>query len=89
VLEVVVRRHVFAGDRPFASVLNGVLAGISQPDIGQLFSKLAACTSHEEFASLVQQAQGSAGPDPVPELDLDDALAAPVPGDRVQGSSSP
>jgi hypothetical protein len=61
VLEVVVRRHVFAGDRPFASVLNGAFAGISQPDAAQLFSKLAACASYEELASLVQQAQGSAG----------------------------
>jgi uncharacterized protein DUF302 len=75
VLEVVVRRHVFTSQRPFASVLDGVFAGISQPDIGQLFSRLAACTSYEAFISLVQQAQGSAGLMRFLQLDLHDALA--------------
>ena len=38
VMEVLVRRHVFDSERPFASVLDGVFGGISQPDIGLLFS---------------------------------------------------
>jgi hypothetical protein len=29
VLEVVVRRHVFSGGRPFSSVLEGIFGGIS------------------------------------------------------------
>jgi len=59
VLEVPMRRHVFDSERPFDSVLDGIFGGISQPDIGQLFSKLAASTSYEQFSSLVRQAQGS------------------------------
>jgi len=50
-------------------------SAISQPDIGQLFSKLAASTSYEEFASLVRQAQGSVGLMRFLQLDLDAALA--------------
>ena len=38
VLDVVLRRHVFDSDRPFDQVLAGIFGGISQPDIGQLFS---------------------------------------------------
>jgi hypothetical protein len=75
VLEIVVRRHVLTSEQPFAAVLDGIFSGISQPDIGQLFSKLAASTSYEEFASLVQQAQGSAGLMRFLQLDLDAALA--------------
>jgi uncharacterized protein (DUF302 family) len=74
VLEVVIRRHVFTGDRPFPAVLDGIYGGISQPDIGQLFSKLAASTSFDEFTSLVLQAQGSAGLMRFLQLDLDQAL---------------
>jgi hypothetical protein len=74
VLEVVVRRHVFSGARPFASVLEGIFGGISQPDIGLLFGELAASTSYEQFSSLVLQAQGSAGLMRFLELDLDHAL---------------
>ena len=74
VLEVVVRRHVFTSERRFASALDGVFAGISQPDIGQLFSRLAACTSYAEFTSVVHQAQGSVGLMRFLRLDLDDAL---------------
>jgi len=75
VREVVVRRHVFTSERPFAKVLDGVFAGVSQPDIGQLFSKLAASTSYDGFTSLVQQAQGSAGLMRFQQLDFDAALA--------------
>src|SRR6266571_2279265 len=75
VLEVVVRRHVFTSERPFPAVLDGIFSGISQPDIGQLFSKLAASSSYEQFCSLVQQAQGSAGLMRFLQLDLDNALA--------------
>jgi hypothetical protein len=44
-LEVLVRRHVLDSERPFGTVLDGIFAGISRPDIGQLFGQLAACTS--------------------------------------------
>ena len=74
VLDVLMRRHVFDSERPFASVLDGIFGGISQPDIGQLFSKLAASTSYQEFSSLVAQAQGSAGLMRFLQLDLDQAL---------------
>lgn len=74
VLEVVVRRHVFDSERPFTPVLDGIFGGISQPDIALLFSKLAASTSYEQFASLVRQAQGSAGLMLFLQLDLDHAL---------------
>jgi len=33
VLEVLVRRHVFASERPFPAVLDGIFGGISRPDI--------------------------------------------------------
>jgi hypothetical protein len=74
VLEVLVRRHVFDSERPFSSVLEGIFGGITQPDIGQLFSKLAASTSYEQFSSLVREAQGSAGLMRFLQLDLDQAL---------------
>lgn len=74
VLEVVVRRHVIDSEQPFPAVLDGIFGGISQPDIGVLFSKLAASTSYEQFSSLVQQAQGSAGLMRFLQLDLDNAL---------------
>lgn len=61
VIEVLVRRHVIDSERPFSSILEGIFGGISQPGISQLFSKLAASTSYEEFSSLVREAQGSAG----------------------------
>jgi hypothetical protein len=61
VLDVPVRRHVLTSDRPFQVVLDGIYGGISQPDIGALFARLAVCTSYEEFAALVRQAQGTAG----------------------------
>jgi hypothetical protein len=74
VLEVVVRRHVFDSDRPFPAVLTCIFGGISQPDIGMLFSKLGTSTSYEEFSSLVARAQGSAGLMRFLQLDLDHAL---------------
>ena len=74
VLEIAVRRHVFTSSQPFPAVLDGIFDGISQPDIGQLFSRLAASTSYEEFASLVQHAQGSVGLMRFLQLDLDQAL---------------
>jgi uncharacterized protein (DUF302 family) len=73
-LEIAVRRHVFTSERPFPAVLDGIFGGISQPDIEQLFSQLAASTSYEQFTSLVQQAQGSAGLMRFLQLDLDHAL---------------
>jgi hypothetical protein len=73
VLDVAVRRHMLSGERPFQTVLDGIFDGISQPDIGALFAKLAASTSYEEFGSLVQRAQGSAGLMRFLQLDLDNA----------------
>ena len=61
VLDVPVRRHVLTSERPFQVVLDGIYGGISQPDIGALFVRLAASTSYEEFSALVRQEQGSAG----------------------------
>jgi uncharacterized protein (DUF302 family) len=75
VLDVLVHRHVIDSDRPFSSVLDGIFGGITRPDIGPLFSKLAASTSYEQFSSLVRQAQGSAGLMLFLQLDLDTALA--------------
>ena len=74
VLEVPVRRHFIESEQPFASVLDGIFGGISRPDIGPLFSDLEASTSYEQFSSLVQQAQGSAGLMRFWQLDLDVAL---------------
>ena len=73
-LEVAVRRHIIESERPFASVLDGIFGGISRPDIGPLFRDLEASTSYEQFSSLVQQAQGSAGLMRFWQLDLDVAL---------------
>jgi hypothetical protein len=74
VLDVAVRRHTFNSERPFPAVLDGIFGGISQPDIAALFGKLAVSASHEEFSSLVPQAQGSAGLMRFLQLDLDTAL---------------
>ena len=75
VLEVPVRRHVIDSARPFSSVLDGLFGGISQPEIGRLFSQLEASTSYEEFSSIVQRAQGSAGLMRFWQLNLDAALS--------------
>jgi hypothetical protein len=69
-----VHRHVFDTDQPFSSVLDGIFSGISQPDITALFGKLAASQTYQEFSSLVEQAQGSAGLMRFLELELDNAL---------------
>jgi Domain of unknown function DUF302 len=74
VLDVLLRRHVFDSERPFAGVLDGICGGISRPDIEALFSKLAASTSYEQLSSLVREAQGSAGLMRFLQLDLDQAL---------------
>jgi uncharacterized protein (DUF302 family) len=71
---VQVRRHVLETDRSFPDVLDGIYTGISRPDIGRLFDELAACTSYEEFSSLVRQAEGSAGLMLFLQIDLDVAL---------------
>jgi hypothetical protein len=75
VLDVAVRRHIFTSERPFQVVLDGIFGGISQPDTGALFAKLAASTSYEEFTALVRQAQGSAGLMRFLHLDDDHVLA--------------
>ena len=75
VLDIPVRRHVLASERPFPVVLDGIYDGISQPDIGALFATLAASTSYAEFAGLVRHAQGSAGLMRFLHLDDDHVLA--------------
>ncbi len=75
VLDIPVRRHVLTSERPFQVVLDAIYAGISQPDIGALFAKLAASTSYEELSELVRQAQGSAGLFRFLHLDDDHVLA--------------
>ena len=74
-LDVTVRRYVFDTDRPFDHVLDGIFSGISQPDITQLFSELAASGTYQEFSSLVEQARGSAGLMRFLQLELDGALS--------------
>jgi len=74
VREFPVRRHIFDRERSFDGVLDGIFGGISQPDLGQLFSKLAASTSYEQFSSLVRQAQGSIGLMVFLQLDDDSVL---------------
>ena len=74
VLDIPVRRHVLTSERPFQVVLDGIYDGISQPDIGALFARLAASTSYEEFTALVRHAQGSAGLMRFLHLDLDPVL---------------
>jgi hypothetical protein len=81
--DVVVRRHVLTSDRPFQVVLDGIYGGISQPDIGALFARLAACTSYEEFSALVRQAQGSAGLFRFLQLDDDHVLALDPQADQA------
>jgi hypothetical protein len=75
VLDIPVRRHVLTSERPFPVVLDGIYDGISRPDIGVLFARLAASTSYEKFSALVGQAQGSAGLMRFLHLDDDHVLA--------------
>jgi hypothetical protein len=63
-----------ASDRPFDQVLAGIFNGISQPDIAQLFNKLETSSTYQQFSSLVEQAQGSAGLMRFWQLSLDNAL---------------
>ena len=86
VLDIAVRRHVLTSERPFQVVLDGIYTGISQPDIGALFAKLAASTSYEEFSALVRQAQGSAGL--IRFLQLDLVLAAYLSAHRTMINGS-
>lgn len=74
VLEFPVRRHVIDTKLPFSVVLDGIYAGISQPDIEELLSQLEASHSYDQFRSLVQQAQGSTGLMRFWQLNLDTAL---------------
>ena len=75
VLEVPIRRHVIDSERPFSSVLSDLFGGISQPDIGQVFSQLEASTSYEQFSSIVKQELGSSGLMRFWQLNLDAALS--------------
>ena len=65
VLDIPVRRHVLTSERPFQVVLDGIYTGISQPDIGALFAKLAASTSYEEFSRAGPAGAGQRRPVPV------------------------
>jgi hypothetical protein len=82
-LDIPVCRHALINERPFQDVLDGIYGGISQPDIGALFARLAACTSYEELSTLVGQAKGSAGLMRFLHLD-DDHVLAPDPQARDQ-----
>ena len=83
VLDIPVRRHVLTSERPFQVVLDGIYTGISQPDLGALFAKLAASTSYEEITGLVRQAQGSAGLFRFWRLDDDHVLALDPQADQA------
>jgi hypothetical protein len=84
VVDVAVRRHVFTTDKPFADVMDGIFNGISRPDIEKVFKELDAAGSYQEFSSVVDQAQGSAGLMQFLRLDLDGALSAdPQAGDQA------
>jgi len=77
------RRHVLTSDRLFQVALDGIYGCISQPDIGALFARLAACTSYEEITALVRQAQGSAGLFRFLQLDDDHVLALDPQADQA------
>ena len=83
VLDIPVRRHVLTSERPFQVVLDSIYTGISQPDIGALFARLAASTSYDEFTALVRQAQGSAGLIRFLQLDDDHVLALDPQADQA------
>jgi hypothetical protein len=83
VLDIPVRRHVLTSEQPFQVVLDGIYDGISQPDIGALFARLAASTSYEELSTLVGQAQGSAGLMRFLHLDLDTVLTLDPQADQA------
>jgi hypothetical protein len=74
VLEVPINRHMIESEQSFQNVMDGIFGGISRPDITLLFSDLEASTSYEQFSSIVQQAQGSAGLMQFWQLHLDGAL---------------
>jgi hypothetical protein len=85
VLDIPLRRHVLTSGRPFQVVLDGIYAGIGQPDTGALFARLAASSSYEEFSALVGQAQGSAGLFRFLHLDDDHVLALDPQADQQAG----
>ena len=83
VLDIPVRRHVLTSERPFQLVLDAIYDGVSRPDIGALFARLAASTSYEELSALVGQAQGSAGLMRFLHLDLDTVLTLDPQADQA------
>jgi hypothetical protein len=82
-LDIPVRRHVLTSERPFQDVLDGIYGGISQPDIGALFARLAASTSYDELSTLVGHAQGSAGLMRFLHLDDDQVLVLDPQADQA------
>jgi hypothetical protein len=70
-LEVRVRRHVIESERPFAGVLDGIVHGVSRPDIKSLLADLEACTTYDQFRRLVRRAQGRSTLLRFWQLDLD------------------
>jgi hypothetical protein len=61
VFQVPIARHVLETTAAFPDVLEATYAGISRPDVGQLFDRLSSASTYEEFAELVKTAEGSAG----------------------------
>jgi hypothetical protein len=74
VFQVPIARHVLETTAAFRDVLEATYAGISRPDIGQLFDRLSSASTYEEFAELVKTAEGSAGLMRFMQLDLHDAV---------------
>src|SRR5258708_17352475 len=69
VFQVPIARHVLETTAAFPDVVEATYAGISRPDIGQLFDRLSSASTYEEFAELVKplKAPGDHGADdPVP-----------------------
>jgi uncharacterized protein (DUF302 family) len=58
---VAVRRHVIDTDSPFVEVLDGLYAGIGQPDLPALFAKMAASATYAEYRELIADAAGGSG----------------------------
>jgi uncharacterized protein (DUF302 family) len=73
-IELRVNRHVLYTERWFGDVLDDLLAGISQPDIGKLIGEFWASTTYEEYTAKVEQALGSAGLIRFMRVDLHGAL---------------
>ena len=54
VFQVPIARRVLETTAAFPDVLEVTYAGISRPDIGQLFDRLSSASTDDEFADLVK-----------------------------------